>query len=303
MKGNEDSGVYKISDDTALVQSVDFITPVVDDPFIFGQISAANSMSDIWAMGGKVINALNVVGYDKINLNMDLLKEMFRGAAKMVADSGAVTLGGHTIENMEMFFGLSVTGLIHPDKIVRNNSGNSGDVLILTKPLGIGSLTTGIKRKLLNADLEKQVIDTMLMTNKIASEMMIEAGATACTDVTGYGLLGHACEMAAENKSLKMNIKNIPSLPDSLQYISKGVFPGGCRTNFDYYTKFSTFSSSVSEAEKYLMSDPQTSGGLLISIPPDKAESLLNSLKNAGYKDASIIGEVIPREKKALIIE
>ncbi len=302
MTGNEDAGVYKISDDSALVQTVDFITPVVDDPYIFGQIAAANSMSDIWAMGGKVINVLNIVGFDKINLSLDDLKKIYQGAASMVRRSGAVTLGGHTIENLEMFFGLSCTGLIHPDRIIRNSTARPGDRLILTKALGIGSLTTAIKRELVDEELEKEVIAVMMNTNQRASELMTEFGATACTDITGFGLLGHALEMAAADKTLVFQAGQIPRIRESLEFVSRNVIPGGCRKNFDYVKARCHFDEKMSDAEKLLLADPQTSGGLLIAVPENRADDLLNRLRQDGYADAAIVGDVHPRGDISLII-
>jgi len=302
MRGNEDAGVYKISEDSALVQTVDFITPVVDDPFTFGKIAAANSMSDVWAMGGRVVNVLNVVGYDKINLTLEHLKEIFRGSAEMVRASGAVTMGGHTIENMEMFFGLACTGLIHPDRVVRNSTAQVGDVLILTKGLGIGALTTGIKRGKVDAELEQRIIDTMLNTNQAASEIMLRYQVSACTDITGFGLLGHALEMASEDKTLELKFGDIPQIPNGLEFIRRGIYPGGTRKNYEYLLSRTDFSESVGEAEGLFLSDPQTSGGLLMAVAAERAEALKAALIAGGYADAAVVGRVLPRAEKPLSV-
>ena len=209
-KTNDDSSVYKISDDIAMVQTVDFITPVVNDPYKFGQIAAANSLSDIFAMGAKVHTALNIVAYDNCHITKEMLHEILQGGLDKVKESGGVILGGHTIEDLEMKYGLSVTGIVHPKKFVRNNSIKSGDKIILTKPIGLGVITTGIKADMAPQSAIDKAAFHMSFLNKIASEIAIEIGVNAMTDVTGFGLLGHLYEMTNNSASVHLELNSIP---------------------------------------------------------------------------------------------
>lgn len=289
----DDSGVYQISKDLAIVQTVDFITPVVDDPYLYGQIAAANSLSDIYAMGAKVNTVLNIVAYDSCNLTKEILHEILRGGLDKVKEAGGVLLGGHTIEDIEMKYGLSVTGTIHPNKILRNNTIKPGDKIVLTKPLGMGVITTSIKA----GEAPKSAIDKavfhMSFLNKRASELAVKIGANAMTDVTGFGLLGHLYEMINKNTSIQLDFNAIPFIEGSFELAKTGFFPGGSLRNERYFQPHVTFNNnSIQNHIITLMFDAQTSGGLLISVPEKHAKLLLENLKAEGIDWAVIIGEV-----------
>jgi len=290
---NDDAGVYQVSDDVAIVQTVDFITPVVDDPYTFGQIAAANSLSDIFAMGAQVHTVMNLVMYDACNVTHDMLKEILRGGLDKIQEAGGVVLGGHTIEDIEMKYGLSVTGLVHPNKYVRNNTTQPGDRLILTKPLGMGVITTALKEGKAPQKAIDKAIFHMTYLNKTASEIAVKLGAHAMTDVTGFGLLGHLYEMTHAGVSIEINHKAIPIIEEAHAFAELGTFPGGSKRNMKYYSQFVEFvDTSLSEGEKLLLFDAQTSGGLLIAVADENVETLLRSLREAGIEWCAEIGKV-----------
>jgi selenium donor protein len=294
----DDAAVYQINEDVAIVQTVDFFTPVVDDPFQFGAIAAANSLSDVYAMGGKPIFALNIVGFPSNRLPTSVLEEILAGAQSIAEVAQISIIGGHTVDDTEPKFGLAVTGIIHPKKVIRNNSAQSGDVLILTKPLGTGILSTALKQGLLDEDKADLLQQTMASLNKVASEIMQVIGVNACTDVTGFGLLGHLWEMVkGSNMSAILKNESISFLPEVPELVTANVIPGGTRDNFRYTFKYVEYSINISENRKLMLNDAQTSGGLLISVERSKGQKLVDKLVDAGVQDATIIGEVIPREK------
>jgi len=300
---NDDSGVYKITDDIAIVQTVDFITPVVDNPYLYGQIAAANSLSDIYAMGAKVDTALNIVAYDSCHLTKKILHEILRGGIDKVKEAGGVALGGHTIEDIEMKYGLSVTGTIHPDKILRNNTIKPGDKIILTKPLGMGVITTSIKADEAPKSAIDKAIFHMSYLNKTASELAVKIGVNAMTDVTGFGLLGHLYEMINNQTSVNLNFNSIPIIEEAFELALEGFFPGGSLRNERYYKSHIEFQNkSIPNHKSMLMYDAQTSGGLLISVPKEKANILLDELKLAGIEWAAVIGEVTDSAKNNIVI-
>lgn len=300
---NDDSGVYKITDDIAIVQTVDFITPVVDDPYLYGQIAAANSLSDIYAMGAKVETALNIVAYDNCHITKEILHEILRGGIDKVREAGGVVLGGHTIEDIEMKYGLSVTGTVHPDKILRNNTIKSGDKIILTKPLGMGVITTSIKADEASKNAIDKAVFHMNFLNKIASELAVEVGVNAMTDVTGFGLLGHLYEMINKNTSIQLEFNAVPFIEEAFELAEMGLFPGGSYRNEHYYKPHIELQNkSIAEHKLMLMYDAQTSGGLLISVPQEKANMLLAKLKSAGIEWAAIIGEVTDSAENNIIV-
>ena len=290
---NDDSGVYKITDDIAIVQTVDFITPVVDDPYVYGQIAAANSLSDIYAMGAKVNTVLNIVAYDSCHLTKEILHDILRGGMDKVKEAGGVILGGHTIEDIEMKYGLSVTGTVHPNKILRNNTIKPGDKIILTKPLGMGVITTSIKADEAPQSAIDKAVFHMSYLNKSASEISVELGVNAMTDVTGFGLLGHLYEMINKNTSIELDFNSIPFISESFELAELGFFPGGSFRNERYFQPHINITNdTIPKYKLTLLYDAQTSGGLLISVPKDKADLLLNNLKLSGIEWAAIIGEV-----------
>ena len=285
----DDAGVIKLNDETGLVQSVDFFTPIVDDPYLYGQIAAANSLSDIYAMGGVPLSALNIVGFPKDIFPIDVLTEILRGGQDKISEAGAVILGGHTIGDDELKYGLAVTGLIHPNKIMTNANASAGDVLILTKAIGTGAITTALKNGKIDDASLNAAIAVMVQLNKIASECCMAIGVNAVTDVTGFGLLGHALEMArASRVSFEFNFADIPVIPGARQAIKKGAVPGGTKANFLYTNPDVKYAEELSQEDLWLLNDAQTSGGLLISVQDSKANVLLQQLAETGVAAAAI---------------
>lgn len=276
----------------ALVQTVDFITPVVNDPFDFGRIAATNAVSDVYAMGGTPITALSIVCYPERG-DMAVLGEILRGGAEALARAGVALLGGHTVRDPEIKFGFAVTGEVHPKRIVTNAGAKRGDVLVLTKPLGIGILATALKRRLLpDPDLARMTAQLTTL-NRAAAEAMRGGGASAATDVTGFGLLGHAMNVArASKKTLRIWSGAVPLLPRVLDFARDGVAPAGLRSNLQYASPHTMFDEGVAEPLRMALADPQTSGGLLIAIAPKRAAALMKALKKAKV-DAAVVGEVL----------
>jgi selenium donor protein len=289
----DDAAVYRVDDKTAIVQTVDFFTPVVDDPFQFGAIAAANSLSDIYAMGARPIFALSVVGFPSNRLPVEVLTEILSGALSKTDEAGITIVGGHTVDDNEPKFGLVVSGLADPERIVTNRSARPGDALILTKPIGTGILSTALKRGLLNEDQVTKLVDVMAALNRDAAEAMLEVGVSACTDVTGFGLLGHLREMMnASGTSALVNAAQVPLLPGALELVTSGVVPGGTLNNREYTAPVVEYEGGVPEVLRVLLNDAQTSGGLLISVPRERAEELLALLKEKGVEGAAVVGEV-----------
>lgn len=289
---SDDAGVYKINDDTAIVQTVDFFTPIVDDPYDFGQVAAANAISDVYAMGGKPITALNIVAFPISTLDKSILADILHGAGDKLAEAGVVLVGGHSIDDQEPKFGLAVTGTIHPDKIRTNAGAKPGDKLILTKPIGVGIYSTSIKNELLSEEEINRVTNVMTTLNKTAAGTMEGYEVHACTDVTGFGLLGHASEMA-KGSDVEIRIKKdqVPILPRVKELAVSGAVPGGTKNNFDHVKDIVTFPENMDQIEKWMLCDAVTSGGLFIAVASDEADSLLADLQAKGV-EAQLIGEV-----------
>jgi selenium donor protein len=287
----DDAAVYRVRDDLAIVQTVDFFTPIADDPYDFGAISAANSLSDIYAMGARPIFALSIVGFPSARLPTEVLERILRGAADTAQEAGIAIIGGHSVDDTEPKFGLAVTGVVHPDRILTNAGARAGDVLVLTKPLGMGILATAVKRELVDADVARRLVDTMRELNRAAAEAMEEIGAHACTDVTGFGLLGHLREMAAgSGLDATLDPAAVPVLEPARGLAAANVVPGGTLDNLDYVTPFVDWSEGRSRVDKVLLADAQTSGGLLIAVAPDRADSLLSALRARGVAAVSVVG-------------
>ncbi len=298
---SEDASVFKINENEALVQTVDFITPVVDDPFVYGKIAAANSLSDVFAMGAEVKTALNIVGFDKTNHDYEVLSEILRGGNEKIKECGGVLIGGHTIESLEMYYGLSVTGMIHPSRVLRNNTPKIGHVLVLTKPIGIGILTTAIKRDLLKTDTTLEAIKVMETLNHLPSRLLSEYEVSACTDVTGFGLLGHAYESTNESVTLSIDAKSVPVMADAFELADRDVVPGGTKRNMKYLEDKVTY---VGDATKYalMFCDAQTSGGLLVSMNEDDAKEYVKRVEDLTFGYACVIGSIIPRGDRPIIV-
>ena len=299
----DDAGVYRIDDNIALVQTLDFITPICDDPYEFGRIAACNSLSDVYAMGGKPLTAMNIVAFPTKKFSLDILSKILEGGQSAIDESGAKLLGGHSVDDPELKYGLSVTGSVHPDKVLRNNSVLEGDVIILTKPLGTGIIATAIKADMAEKEHEREFISSMATLNKTAAEVMLKYNVSACTDVTGFGLAGHLLEMLEGNElSIEIDSASIPLLSGVDEYASMGLNPGGLYRNRDYVSHRFSFNDNVEQIYSDVIFDPQTSGGLLISLPEKSALKLLDELKENGVNSSSIIGRIKNKDGAAITL-
>jgi len=299
----DDAGVYKIRDDLALVQTVDFFTPIVDDPYTFGQIAAANALSDVYAMGGVPVTAMNLVAFPIQSMEIEILRDILKGGLDKMREAEVVLVGGHSIEDQELKYGLSVTGLIHPDAILTNTGARVGDRIILTKPLGTGIINTAQKGGMAAPKAVQRAIEVMTELNRKAAELMKGFKVHACTDVTGFGLLGHLCEMLGDGKiGIRISLDAIPILPKAEEYAAMGLVPGGAHRNREFYAPKVEGADGCSPALLDVLYDPQTSGGLLIAIPEEEAEGILGSLQEGGVKEARIIAEVVAKPKGRLIL-
>ena len=299
----DDAGVYKISSDLALVQTLDFITPICDDPFEFGKIAACNSLSDIYAMGAKPITAMNIISFPLKKFSLDILNLILKGGLEIMKEADVQLLGGHSIDDPELKYGLSVTGTIHPDRIIRNNGIKLNDSLVLTKPLGTGIIATAIKGEIADTEIINNFIKSMSTLNKTASEIMLKFNVNASTDVTGFGLIGHILEMMEGNgMSVILDSKSIPILDGTEEYASNGLLPGGLHRNRHYTDSICAVSKSVKQEISDILFDPQTSGGLLISLPGNEAELMIKEMHSAGIIHASIIGEIKSLDRRCIIV-
>ena len=292
-ESSEDCSVSPWDEDHFLLQSVDFFTPIVDDPFIFGQIAATNSLSDIYAMGGTPLHALNIVAFPSEDLPLDILSQIMDGGLDVANKAGIPILGGHTIKDPVPKYGLVVTGRVEKNNLTLNSTAKAGDVLILTKPLGLGIISTAIKKDKSPDFIVDEAVKTMTHLNRGAAEAMNTIGVHACTDVTGYGLLGHLFEMCQASKvSATLEFNTIPLIQGVYELAQKGLIPGGTKRNMDYISSHVNFSKTLSKEQQYLLADAQTSGGLLISVTKEKAQDLQNLLNENGCLTSSIIGSV-----------
>jgi selenide,water dikinase len=280
----DDAAVFLLPGGQALVQTVDFFTPIVNDPFDWGRIAAANAFSDVYAMGGRPAMAMNLVAWPIQELSLDLLARVLEGGAAVAREAGVVILGGHSIHDPEPKYGMAVTGFIDPDRIVRNSTIRPGDALFLTKPLGLGIITTAVKRAEASPDQIELAVQTMTTLNAAAAEAMLEAGASACTDVTGFGLLGHLhIALAASGTAARVDAGEVPLLPGTLQLAERGVVPSGTRSNHEFVSPTLDW-GSLPEAEQLILADAQTSGGLLIAIGESRGDALREGLARRGVK-------------------
>ena len=299
---SDDAAIYLLNDTQALVQTVDVIPPVVDDSYTYGMIAAANAISDIYAMGGKPLYALNIVGFPDKRLPVEVLQEILRGASYKAAEAGIQILGGHSIELTEPLFGLSVTGVVDPGRVIRNRGVKVGDALILTKPLGTGILTTALKRGLLDQLQAQKLMECMSELNRQAAEVMLRFTVHACTDVTGFGLLGHLREMiAGETVNVRIDTSDVQLLDGVEEMAAQGIIPGGTKNNLEYVESDVIWGAGISDMEKMILCDAQTSGGLLIALPETEADDLVAGLKHCGVQNASLIGNFSAGEGKIII--
>jgi selenide,water dikinase len=295
---SDDAAVYKLDEDRALIQTLDFFTPIVDDPYTFGQIAAANSLSDVYAMGGKPLVALNIVCFPTC-ISIDILGEILRGGADKVLEAGAVVVGGHTVDDNEPKYGLSVTGIVHPDKVLKNCGSQAGEVIVMTKPLGTGIINAAIKGGVASESAYNKAVKAMAELNKYAAEVITDYSISACTDITGFGFLGHSYEMASASKvTFKFFKEKIPYIEEAKEYAEMGLIPEGTYNNRKYLKgKYSLLDTP--EWISDLLFDPQTSGGLLFTCKPSEAESIVKKLKELKIT-SEIVGEVLPLEDKCI---
>ena len=298
----DDAGVYRLRDDLAIVQTVDFFTPIVDDPFVYGQIAALNSINDVWAMAGTPITALAITCFPKTGVDPAILGEIMRGGLETLNKYGVTLIGGHSVDSQQIMFGYSVTGVIHPANIATNAGARVGDVIILTKPIGTGVISTGIKFEKTTPEVAASSVATMLTPGKYAAEAMREFGVRGATDVTGFALLGHAWEMAKASKvAILIEPASVPILSGALELAAAGVITGADRTNREYVGNDIEIEESVSKEMLRLLYDPQTAGGMLISIAEKRAEALLKRLRE-NYTTARVVGSVIERASHSIVV-
>lgn len=301
-RNSDDGGIWRINDETALVQTVDFFPPIVDDPFDFGRIAASNALSDIYAMGGRPITAMSIVAFPTEKAEISVLRDIMAGALDALKEAGAALVGGHSIKDDELKFGLSVTGLIHPDRILRNNRPRPGDVLILTKPLGTGCINRALKEGKASERAVKAAISSMSALNKRAAEILSGFDLSACTDVTGFGLAGHACEIiTGSGCGIQIRLSDLKTLPDAISYIEAGLVPGGTLANREYREKWMSGDGRANEDYLNLVFDPQTSGGLLAAVKPTEAEGAVTQLRNSGIA-AFAFGEVVSGDETVALL-
>jgi selenide,water dikinase len=292
METSDDAGVFRLDSETALVQTLDFFTPIIDSPYEFGRRAAANSLSDVYAMGGRPVTAMNIVCFPSSELSEEILKATLAGGLEKIYEADAVLVGGHSVDDREFKYGLSVTGIVHPDRILTNRNANTGDMLILTKPVGTGIIATAVKGKVADEEAIRALIEVTTTLNRKAAEIMLRFRPNACTDVTGFGLAGHVLEMAkGSGKKIFIHTGSVPFIKRAEEYALMGLIPAGSYNTKNYCSKNISIDLSVKQVVIDMVFDPQTSGGLVISLPEKRAKECLNALRNEGVF-ASIIGEV-----------
>jgi selenide,water dikinase len=295
--------VYRVGDDLAVVQTLDFFTPIVDDPFTFGKIAAANALSDVYAMGGKPLTAMNIVAFPMKELGMEVLHEILKGGLEKINEAGAALVGGHSIEDKELKYGLSVTGVVHPSKVVTNEGMRPGDRLVLTKPLGTGIVNTALKRGAASAEVVAEVEAAMARLNRAACEAMVEIGVNACTDVTGYALLGHLAEMVERSGcGAELYVTDVPLFPETRAYAEKGMVPGGTGRNRKFREGMVEGADRIPKPMMDVLYDPQTSGGLLIAVSFKELDALIERLVEKGVAEPAVVGEVIDKPKGKIVL-
>ncbi len=300
----DDAGVYRVNDDLALIQTVDFFTPIVDDPYWFGQIAAANALSDVYAMGGIPKTAMNLVGFPIGEMDIAILRAILEGGIEKMKEAGVVLVGGHSVEDPELKYGLSVTGFIHPDRILTKNNLKEGDHLILTKPLGTGIVNTAIKGGIASPEVIERVTHLMARLNRKPAEIMSHYEVHACTDITGFGLLGHLAEMVlGSGTGIRLQSEKIPIIPEAREYAQMGFIPAGAYRNREFRASMTVFAASVDRFLQDLFFDPQTSGGLLICVSEKDSADLVKELKTEGVQDAVIIGEVVKSGEEKIFVQ
>lgn len=303
LKRPDDAGVYRLSDDVALIQTVDFFTPIVDDPYWFGQIAVANALSDVYAMGGTPKTAMNLVAFPAKTMDLSILRQIIQGGIDKLKEAGVVLIGGHSIEDKEIKYGLSVTGVIHPKRVLAKKNLRPGDSLVLTKPLGTGIVNTAIKAAMVSEQLSEKVTRLMAMLNRDSASIMADFDISACTDVTGFGLLGHLAEMVkGSGCRVRIFSGQVPVIPEAEDFAAMGLIPAGAYKNREFCAQMITFGETVPRTLQDLLFDPQTSGGLLISVSAIQCNDLVSALKEGGIADAVPIGEVVGSQEEIISV-
>ncbi len=299
----DDAGVYRISDDLALIQTVDFFTPIVDDPYWFGQIAAANALSDVYAMGGTPKTAMNLVAFPAKTMDLNILRHIIQGGVDKLKEAEVVLIGGHSIEDKEIKYGLSVTGVVHPERVLAKKNLRPGDRLVLTKPLGTGIVNTAIKADMVSEHLLEKVTRLMAALNRDAARIMADFDISACTDVTGFGLLGHLAEMVnGSGCSARIVSGQVPVIPEAEDFATMGLIPAGAYKNRVFREQMITFAGKVPRTLQDLLFDPQTSGGLLMSVSDVQCKDLVSALKDEGITDAAPIGEIVDSQEERISV-
>ena len=296
----DDAGVYRVTDDIALIQTVDFFTPIVDDPYEFGRIAVANALSDVYAMGGRPVTAMNLVAFPVKEMDLSILRRILEGGLDKLSEAGVSLVGGHSVEDKELKYGLSVTGVVHPGKVLTKKGFRAGDKMVLTKPLGTGIINTAIKAGMASEEIILRVTENMARLNRDAAVVMRDYRVRACTDVTGFGLLGHLCEMVVDSGlGLRVFADAVPVYPEARQYAAMGLVPAGTYNNRAFREAFVDFDPAVDAITRDILFDAQTSGGLVIVVDSGDTDALLKDLRARGIADAAIIGDVVsePWEK------
>ncbi len=303
MESLDDAGVYRIREDLAIIQTVDFFTPVVDDPYDFGQIAVANALSDVYTMGGRPLTALNIVCFPSRSLDISILKAILSGGIDKMREAGVILLGGHSVDDVELKYGLAVTGTVHPDRLVTNSGAKPGDRLVLTKPLGTGIISTAIKAGVADRGTVARATKVMAALNREACELMQELGAHACTDITGFGFVGHTIQLAENSQvGIRVEATKIPILEEVKDFVSKGLCPGGLYRNREFYGGRVEFSADTPEFLRDVLFDPQTSGGLLVSLATEAAAVLVSRLESVGVVGVAVVGEVVSEPKGKIVV-
>ena len=298
----DDAAVYKMSEDLAIISTVDFFPPIVDDPFKFGEIAATNALSDVYAMGGKPVIALNIVGFP-VDLPHEILGRILSGGASKAQEAGVLIVGGHTVDDAEPKYGMSVTGVVHPGEQVTNAGAKPGDVLVLTKPIGTGIITTAGKQERVSAETLNRAVSIMSELNRKPAEAMMHVGVNACVDVTGFGLLGHL-RLIAQGSGVSARVKasNVPVIEGVQELLKMGIAPGGTHRNLESLDGVVDWHEDITDQTQILLADAQTSGGLLIAVAPDKKDALLEALEDVGVQTRTVIGEILARDPKGAAI-
>ena len=297
----DDAGVYLLDEERALVFTTDFFTPIVDDASDFGRIAAANSLSDVYAMGGRPLMALNLMCFPDGDLPLEIMAEIINGGIEKLTEAGAVALGGHSVSDRELKYGLAVVGTVDPKRVVTNAAAKPGDVVAITKPLGTGVLTTALKNEALDEEALRRVTGLMSTLNRDAAEEMLQAGVVAATDITGFGLAGHALEMAnASGVTIEIDVDEVPLIEGAVEAVRSGFVPGGLFTNHHYARRMTRLTSRADSFRLQLMHDPQTSGGLLVSLAPEAVDGFLEGMKKRGHSETRVVGRVVEAGEKPL---